>query len=274
MTRIKILGLCLVAGFVIGGVGVTSAAAFTEERPEYGRCLKIAGGGKWKDGGCKKPSAPGEEKFEWYPGFGPNGKGEEKLAVKLKFKSKSEASTTIELQTVSGTKVVCKEQTAEGEITGPKTSVTKNLALKECTMSGEKCKSTNPAATSEGEILVNDLNGLIGLETSTKVAKLFVPTVGEVFTEFKCSSASFVVKNNTPLGGVMSRPAVNSMKLAHKMKFTQVSGKQAPQKFLADAPGTKRVLFQNVNGGLFEQTGLTLKTIDTYEEKLETSSVN
>src|SRR5215475_12819938 len=123
MIRIKIAIVCVAAAATLSTVGVTSAWAFTEEAPEVGRCLKHAGG-RFKDSGCKTAAKLAtEEKFEWYPGFGPNGKGEEKLIEPAKrfYKTVSKEGTIIKLETVKDEVVTCKAQTSEGEFTGPKT---------------------------------------------------------------------------------------------------------------------------------------------------------
>jgi len=275
MRRIKIVGACLLAVCAIGVLAATSASAFVREAPEVGRCIKHAGG-HWKDGGCKTAAkVASEQKFEWYPAYGEAENGETKLAEKLKFTSVSKEGTLIQLTTVTGEGIGCKKQTALGEATGPKTLKTYNVVFSECAETGQKCTSTNPKAEKTGEIKVKELNGLLGIEkfgethAKDKVANLFKPVSGEVFTEFECGGIPVKVH-----GEVMNPLKSNSMKSVLTVKFTASKGKQKPEKFATDPVGTKRVLFSNkLVGGGEVQAGQSLTTIQTGEEKLEINTL-
>jgi hypothetical protein len=278
MKRFGVVGLCLVAMLTMSAAAATNALAFKEEPPEIGRCLKLAGG-RFKDSGCKTAAKLStEQKYEWYPGFGPNGKGEEKPFEKSKlgYKAKSKELTAIKLETVKGEGVTCKEQTSEGELTGPKTNRAFNIVFTGCESAGLSCISTNPKATHVGEILVKELNGRIGIEkvgataANDKSANLFVPAEGEILTEFECSGLKLVVK-----GEVMVPLPTNAMKKSATIKFVASKGKQKPEKFATDPSATKRVLFSE--NSLFEefvQAGQTLTTIQTGAEAVEASTVN
>jgi hypothetical protein len=261
----------------------TSALAFTEEPPEVGRCLKLTGG-RFKDGNCKSAAKTiTEQKYEWYPAFGPNGKGEEKLVEPaLRFyKSKSKELTVIKLENVLGEGTACKEQTSEGEYTGPKTNRAYNIVFTGCESAGLACSSTNPKATHFGEILVKELDGYIGIEkfglvegklepAKDKIANVFFPASGEILTEFECSGLKLVVK-----GEVMVPIKANAMFTTQTVKFTATKGKQKPEKFATDPTGTKRDLFDKTNKQeQFFQAGQTLTTIQTNLVKAEASSVN
>src|SRR5262249_20809464 len=112
-----------------------------------------------------------------------------------------------------------------------------------------------------------------GLTAATnKVANLFVPAEGEVFTEFECSGLKLIVK-----GEVMVPVTANKMLSSMTVKFTSSKGKQKPEKFATDPPGTKRVLFSK--SSLLEefvQAGQTLTTIQKSPsgEKIEASTIN
>ncbi len=279
MERVRIAGLVVVAfALALSALGTTSALAFTEEPPEIGRCLKLTGG-RFKDGNCKTAAkVASEQKFEWYPAFGPNGKGEEKLVEPAKrfYTAVSKEGTAIKLETVKGEGVTCKKQISEGEYTGPKTNRAFNVTFTGCETSGLPCISTNPKATNKGEILVKELDGVIGIEkfgataAADKIANVFVPTAGEIFTEFECSGLKLVVK-----GEVMVPIKANTMVLTQTVKFTASKGKQKPEKFATDPSGTKRVLFaKNSKLEEFFQAGQTLTTVQTNMEKGEASSVS
>ena len=278
MKRITIIGLCVGAALALSAVAATSALAFKEEAPEVGRCLKLTGG-KFKEAGCKTAAkGTSEEKYEWYPGFGPNSKGEEKLLEPSKrtYKAVSKEASVIKLETTHGETVTCKKQTSEGELTGPKTNRAFNVAFTGCESAGFKCISTNPKATNEGEILVKELDGVIGIEklgataATDKVANLFVPASGEIFTEFTCFTLKLTVK-----GEVMVPIPANAMKSSATVKFNMSKGKQKPEKFAADPTGTKRVLSTEKFGTEeFIQSGQLLTTLQTSPEKVEASTVN
>jgi hypothetical protein len=273
MRRTRVIGLCLLAALAMSALAASSASAFVREAPEVGRCIKHAGG-HWKDGGCKTASKPGEEKFEWYPAYGEAQNGETKLAEKLKFTSVNKPATLIQLTTVQGEGIGCKGQTAEGEVTGPKTLKAKNITFTECESAGLICTSTNPVA-SKGNIKVNELNGSLGIEkfgethAKDKVANLFKPVSGEIFTEFECGGIPIKVR-----GEVLNPVTANAMKLSATVKFLATKGKQKPEKFATDPVGTKRVLFSTkLIGGGEVQAGQSLTTIQTNEEKLEINTL-
>jgi hypothetical protein len=274
MKRIRIVGLCLAAIFALTALMATSASA--ETPPEVGRCLKLAGG-KWKDGGCKTKAVPGEEKFEWYPAYiggvpntEPTGK-----AIKGKYTSVNKPETVIQLESVSGSVITAKSQKATGEVTGAKTNIAEKIVFGGVEFKGFKCKSTNPAATKEGEVKVKDLNGFMGIykkgETTAKDkgANRFVPKeggAGATFVEFSCSVIPVKVR-----GAVLNPVTVNAMKLTATVKFTGAKGKQKPDRFVG---GEKETLESSIEGGPFEQSDQVLTTQQKNEEKLEISTVN
>jgi hypothetical protein len=271
----RLIGACLIAAVALSALAVASASAFVREPPEVGRCIKHTGG-HWKDGGCKTAAkVSSEQKFEWYPAYGEAENGETKLAEKVKFKSVSKEGTLIQLTTVGGEGIACKTQTAIGEVTGPKTLKSSNVVFKGCAETGQKCTSTNPVAGEPGEIKVKELTGLIGIEkfgethAKDKVANLFKPVSGEIFTEFECGGIPVTVK-----GEVLNPLTANAMKLTATVKFIASKGKQKPEKFATDPVGTKRVLFSNkLIGGGIVQAGQSLTTIQTNEEKLEINTL-
>lgn len=261
-----------------GAAAATTALAFKEEPPEIGRCLKLTGG-RFKDAACKTAAkVSSEQKFEWYPAFGPNGKGEEKLVEPAKrfYTAVSKELTSIKLETVKGEGVTCKKQTSEGEYTGPKTNRAFNIVFTGCESAGLICISTNPKATNKGEILVKELDGVIGIEKvgltagADTIANMFVPASGEIFTEFECSGLKIVVK-----GEVMVPIKSNAMITTQTVKFVSTKGVQKPLKFAADPTGTKRTLYsKNSKLEEFFQAGQSLTTVQTNLEKAEASSVS
>ncbi len=274
MRRIKIFGTCIVALCAMSVLVASSASAFVREAPEVGRCMKHTGG-HWANGTCKTVAAAGKGKYEWYPAFGEAENGETKLAEKLKFTSVAKSGVLIQLTTVSGEGIGCHNQLADGEVTGPKTLKSSNIRFTECFETGQICTSTNPKAEKSGEIKVKELTGLLGIEkfgathATDKVANLFKPVSGEIFTEFECGGIPVTVK-----GEVINPLSANAMKSSLTIKFKATKGKQKPERFATDPATTKRVLFSTklVGGGL-TQAGQTLTTIQTGEEKLEINTL-
>ncbi|HTZ63311.1 MAG TPA: hypothetical protein VMB51_04350 [Solirubrobacteraceae bacterium] len=273
-----LLWICAV--LALGGACITasSASAFKEEAPEIGRCLKLTGG-RFKEGNCKVEGTTSKtQKYEWYPAFGPNGKGEEKTIESAKrfYSAVSKEGTKIELETVHGEGVSCKRQTSEGEYTGAKTNRAYNIVFTGCEAAGISCISTNPKATNIGEILVKELDGEIGIEKvgatpgKDKIANVFRAASGEILTEFECSGLKYVVK-----GEVMAPIKGNTMLTVQTVKFAQSKGKQKPEKFATDPASLKRVLYAKNNKlEEFFQAGQELTTIQTNTEKAEASSVS
>jgi hypothetical protein len=273
LKRIRIVGVCLVAIFALVAVVATGASA--EEPPEVGRCLKLAGG-KFKDGGCKTPSKPGEEKFEWYPAYIGGVLNETPSTPKLKYTFENKPETIIQLETVGGAVIKATGQSATGEWTGEKKNIAQNVVFKGVEFKGFKCKSTNPAATNEGEVKVKDLDGNIGIykkgetKAKDKVANRLVPKDGSgIFTEFKCSIIPVVVR-----GAVLYPITANAMKCFPTpvgVKFTGSKGKQKPDRFVG---GEKETLESSIEGGPFEASDQVLTLLQKCEEKLEVSTVN
>ena len=71
-------------------------------------------------------------------------------------------------------------------------------------------------------------------------------------------------------GSVIVPVAANGMHLTSTLAFSQAKGKQGPEGFVGEP---KDILEASFNEEPFEQTGLTLKTIQTNEEAVEVSSV-
>jgi len=271
MKRFRIVGLCLAAIFALSAFAATASA---ETPPEVGRCLKKAGG-KWKDGGCKVPSKPAEEKFEWYPAYVGGVPNPEPKLPKLKYTSASKPETIIQLESVSGAVIKATSQSATGEVTGAKTNIAENIDFKGVEFKGFKCTSTKPVGTGEGDVKVNDLNGNLGIEkkgettAKDKAANRFVPKSGTTFTEFSCNVIPIIVR-----GAVLNPITSNAMKgfpTAATVKFTGAKGKQKPAKFVG---GPEETLESSIEGGPFEKSDQVLTTLQKNEEKLEVSTVN
>jgi hypothetical protein len=283
MKRSKVVWVCIAACIAAAGATASDAAAFVEEAPEVGRCLKHAGG-RWKDGGCKVAAKPGEEKYEWYPAFGPaqngearyKGDGSPETEPHLGFSSVGKEGTLIQVTAVSGEGLGCTGWTAQGEVTGPKSLRLSGVAWTGCRWNNFNCVSSNPVASEPGEIKMQGLVGQLGVEkfgeTTAKdaIAEALAPEEGEIVAEYECGGIPFTVR-----GEIMHPVSENIMKVMPTVTYTASKGKQKPEKFATDPTGTKRVLeTSKLVGGGFVQTGVSMTTIQTNEEAWEISSVN
>lgn len=266
MRRTRIVGLCLVAVFAFTAFSVASASAAP---PEFGRCLKQATKSlsNYDSGKCIKFASEdaGTEaeklkkgNFQWFPGV-----------VKTKFTTKMKEATIATLETVGGTKITCTGETSTGEYTGLKTIGNMVAKFTGCETSKIKCESTGAGA---GNINTAPLGGPIGFETEvippTKnhVASELHSEAGNI-AEFECAGLKVVVK-----GSVLHKIAANAMKLTATEKFTASKGKQKPEHF-AGGVAKEHILETSTNGGPFEQSGQTITSILTNEEKVEARTI-
>jgi hypothetical protein len=255
MKQIRVMGRCLAIASLLGVLFASSASATA---PEFGRCLKAAGG-KFKDGKCTVASKPGEEKFEWHPGV-----------IKNKFTTKITEGTIATLETVGGTKITCTGETSVGEFLNTK-EVGKMVAkFTGCETNKLKCES---AGAGLGNINTAPLGGPIGFETIVEpaskdhLANELHSESGNI-AEFECAGLKVVVR-----GSVLHKITANAMKLTATEKFTAAKGKQKPEHF-AGGVAKEHILETSTNGGPFEQSGQTITGILTAEEKIEASTVN
>jgi hypothetical protein len=256
-------------------VGAAVASAASAERPEYGRCLPRAGG-KWKDGGCKTPAKPGEEKFEWYAGFS----GERPIA-KRSFTVTSSSGTLVQLGTAV-VKFTCKSLQYSGEYTAAKTVATSSWRLTGCESSGLPCSSEG---SPPGEIVTVALEGALGVTAAgmlegkrvfakDKLGDELFPVGGGAEAEkrewagFRCAGVDEKLR-----GHHIDPVLANAMRLSETIKSVSMEGKQKPEKFVEPLTGPL-ILELSQAGGPFEPLGITSTTVRTNEEKIEVSSVN
>jgi hypothetical protein len=277
MKRIKIMGLCLVAALALTAIGAGSASAL----PEVGRCVAKAGTGKYKDANCTlKAGAKVEEKqFEFL-------KGPE--VGKTGFTSAGGEGV---LETVSGTKIVCKTQSASGKYKRLSTGTTKEVEgvianFESCSIPALETPCQSGAES--GKISTFSLKGPLGYISGEKTV---TPVVGQdltptkakgLFAEFKCLGGGITVKVKGKEGAaaegrvgancVIAPVTVpNVMSTTATQEYTGSGGAQSPQHF-QDKGTTKSKycnLESNTNGGAFEAATQALTTVVTNEEALE-----
>jgi hypothetical protein len=255
MKRVGILAVCLIAAFAISTV-----ATATEELPEIGRCVKVAGAAthRYATGACTtKSEGENTGKFEWEPGPGPN-------------PGFTSTAGTSQLETVGKTSLNCKAGTATGEFTGPRTDVA-TMTFTGCefgSLTGIACQT--PGAT-EGVVVTNRLEGGIGYisgagTTKPVVGMRLAPAAGTQFASVECSGITVIVTGSV-IGTVTG--AINKMTLATWLKFKAAKGKQIPEQF--EAGGTS--VLSTAAGGEAEQAGLTTAESNTNEEPIEVKAI-
>jgi hypothetical protein len=167
MRRFKIMGLCLVAAFVVTALGASSASAVL---PEYQSCIANAAGA-FNNNLCTIP-AGGDPDYEI-----------QKNVAAVAFAGVGGVG---ELKSASGT-VKCTSSASTGKIKGEKTTEKTSVKYQGCELvgTGLKC-STKP--TPVGEIKTEKIKGTLIYADAAKtvVGNLFEPEGATAFAKFKC----------------------------------------------------------------------------------------
>ena len=250
-----------------GGVSSGLEEVFTTSGaapPEFGRCLKAAerGAGAYENPACTKAGA--KDNYDWYPAFG----GAQPL-VKVGFGMSIKELTELRLE--SGKQLItCRGQAGEGGYSGTRTVGSVVFTFTACQRSGESCQN----GASEGEIGLQPLTGTLGVILTSKegpgknkIGLDLQPRSGSTIAEFSCGSTPVVI-----MGAVIAELEPNLMRLNTGLwTFAMAKGgKQKPESFES---GPKQTLQIKTGIEAPEQAGLSLKTRQTNEEKVEISSV-
>ncbi|HWX95610.1 MAG TPA: hypothetical protein VNZ01_02075 [Solirubrobacteraceae bacterium] len=255
MRRFGILTVCLVAVFA-----ASTVATATEELPEIGRCIKVAGLAthRYATATCTTRSEDENTgKFEWEPGPGPNSG----------FTGTAEASY---LETVGKTTLKCSAGTVKGEFTGPRTDVA-TITFTGCeygSPTGIVCQTPGARA---GEVVTNALEGGIGYisgagTTKPVVGMRLAPAAGTQFASVECSGVT-VTLSGSVIGTIAG--AIDKMTLTTSLKFKAAKGKQIPEQL----EGGPTSVLNAAAGAEAEQAGLTTNEWNTNEEPIEVKAI-
>lgn len=269
MTRIKIVGLCLVAVFVLGAFAASSAMASTE----IGRCLKGLKKGKlyherYTNKECTTEATPTEQanggsanKYEWNPGPGSNGN----------FVAKGK-----EVKMVLGTggEINCKANSGKGEVEnaerGQASFIFTGCKFKHEAAPVVSCQNTKTTEAGEiatekltSETFGNGTKGPGGKEPASGEAwTAFSPKKeGTPFAKFECSGTPYTVT-----GYLVAKQSgtLNVVVKAGTLTFESAAGEQ----------GLVAAFPNSITGK--EETGvavtLTASESLKYENKLEIRS--
>ena len=189
MTRIRIVGLSLLAVFAVSAAFVSSASAAM--MPEYKVCTKAVPkeSGKWNTKTCTGESKGGKKEGGYELTAWNTGK-------KTSFKGTNGKSTLysyIKGFGVVGT-VTCAKAKNVGQITGPDSGEVV-VTFEKCTSSGETC--TSAGAPKAGDIVTFKLNTLNILVNPTEVAtRVEGAGPGGKSAEFKCGAEEISTTGN------------------------------------------------------------------------------
>ncbi|HEY2398341.1 MAG TPA: fibronectin type III domain-containing protein [Solirubrobacteraceae bacterium] len=226
--------------------------------PDFGRCVKVAGGGEFTTSSCQVESTTQTGSYEWVPGV-----------EKAGFTTALKPATTVKLEAAgSKEKVTCTGESGSGQITGSKTVGVVTITLTGCESLGGKCTTSGLA---EGEVQTATLEGGLGVERVTEVggketvhAALDLHPAGKSgsLLEFTCTTNGIWA-----LGGAIIAPVVSGKTVkTTTFKLVASGGKQKPESFEG---GVREVL---VNA-LAEQVGVSLIATQTNAEAVEVNTV-
>jgi alpha-tubulin suppressor-like RCC1 family protein len=250
---VAVNGVSGVTGFAAGGYHSLTFSAPTP--PEFGRCLKLAKGvkGLYATAACTTAATAEKFGFEWVQGPG----------ATARYTTKFKELTAVALETVTKKRIACTGQTGKGEYTGLKSVGHVTLTLTGCEFSGQKCATSGFAA---GELVTNALEGEPGWENKPKkkvALDLFAETSGQPVLAFTCGAVPVTIR-----GSLLVKLGAGKMSTTETLKYAGTAGKQKPEKFEG---GLKDVLESSFSEGPVEQAALTLTTVRTAEEKIETN---
>ena len=233
--------------------GASPAAA------QFGRCVQIAttpglSTGSYATAGCT--ALGGRHEYEWFAG-----------PLSTRFTIASAPGAGISLETVRGVKLTCASLAGRGEYTGNGLSSVGGvtLALNGCALRGGSCSSAGAAS---GEVLSSPLEGTLGItkparsSAKNRIGLSLFPAAGDgLIAQLSCGASSVSIR-----GSVIAAIPAGAMLPAFGLRYEASKGRQKPAQFVGGAPS---VLEASLDGGAFEQAGLTLRATLLNEEALE-----
>jgi hypothetical protein len=269
MKRITVVALFVVG--MLASSGLTAGAS--AELPEFGHCIKEAGGA-FKNAGCTVASTPGEENYNWSPGAGGTFAG-----------TAPAKSLPLTFEALGGEKVTCSGAFDGGTYIGTKT-VLIHLVFTGCVSGGVTCQDDppekgKPPFTEPGEVGFGPLEGKLGFIKAGAKPSVGIDIVagfGGPLVIFECGGGGSGEGAQTIVtGSVIAKTGpIEKMTAKFKWKFKAKKGKQKPEHFAGEPKDTlsSTVPFLSEVKGV-EQAGLTLRltNINSGEEKLEIKAV-
>jgi hypothetical protein len=251
MTRMRIMGLGLVAAFAMAAVAAASASA----TPTFYQCAKAAKvgkiyTGKYTDKNCTEFNAKSEGKYELKAGVG-KGKA---------FKGKGPAAV-LHTPAVGG-EVTCKASKDEGFNTLNGQEKVK-VTFTGCASLGKTC---NSVGAKSGEIKTNPLSGTLGYISAAgpKVGVSLTGEAGKPSAEFACGTGAGSL-NIVTTGAVIGEVTGNINKISKESTdaFTVTGG--GLQTVTSFEGGPMEVLETSINGSPKIESGEQTTTVNKGE---------
>ncbi len=233
--------------------------------PVFGRCLKVAGTGLFKNATCTKKLASATGAYEWVPGPGP------KPGFSLALKSGSK----LKLESAAKKSLVCTGASGHGSVTGLNTVNFEELTFTGCSDGGEKCTNTGL----EGEVMFTYYSNLTGsLGWSNKASKkldLKLAPSSFLLSAYACPSLEPRAKEvYIGASGILLAVALNKLSTNATDKFAEKKGKQVPDALEGEEPLAFE--WERINESprteTIEGVGLKATMLQTYEEGYEINS--
>lgn len=231
MTRMRIMGLCLLAALTVSAVVAVSASA---AEPAFYECVKQAGGKYEK----KCVTGKGKGGYELVEGFG---KGKE-------IKGTSGVAT-LHTPAADNAEITCASSKDVAYLNGVKTEDKIVVTYAGCQLAGIKCTGGPKAKT--GDIITNSLKGEIGYisKSPLKVGILISPESGPYLAEFNCEATTVKVKG----GAIGELSPINKFSKTSEENFN-VNG-SGEQEFKGFEGKTNDFLEAEISPFPFEQSG-------------------
>jgi hypothetical protein len=218
MTRIRLIGLALLAGLVMSATATATASAETIP-PELGECLETtpAKSGEYTNAGCtKKVGTPKTGKYEW---------SEKAGAGKEGFTFASRGAVTIE--TVGKGKITCKKgvSSTQGKYVGQFEAEAMKVTFAECEDFVLKAKCQNTATA--GEIVINTLSKLGVIAPKEIGVDLVAPPPATALAKYECGGVEIIITGSV----IAKETATNKMLKTFTQDFKAAKGIQKPTMF-------------------------------------------
>jgi phospholipase C len=261
----------VVAGNATGtSYGSDATLRTLEDLPELGRCATAPQDrekhrhGRYVDPSCTEASADATGEYEWAAG-----------AARAKVKIVGAASTLV---TGSGLQISCTAESGTGLYTGPKTELLQIVMTGCADATSAPCQSQGAGP---GEIKADPLEGTLGfIKNETQLSKPVVsggldlePVGADAnVASFSCGeeggqSARQVVVRGSVIATVTALDKMSSSRIS---TYRAQRARQHPESFEG---AQADVLLASLDGGGFEQAGLTAKSTTTGEEALEIKAI-
>jgi hypothetical protein len=230
--------------------------------PEFGRCVKQAGG-VFENSGCTKKAAT-SGKYEWLPG-----------AVKGGFTMTLAPEFGVVMETAKGRPLACKGAHGSGVVSSPTTVSHVSVTFTECE-STQLVECGGPGLLPR-EVVTQELDGSLGVYKAEvepqrdKVAvewKTEAPT-GNLIAEWECTGGQLLQLS----GSVLHQVPTGKMSATVKEAFRQAKGEQAPECFLPCTRDERNMYLSHNKGLPIEEIAWGTTFVTTYEEPLEVNPV-